>query len=125
MLDAIPGLVSAGTVVVGMVLLVTALAAPTVLERAGLGLADGPGWSRVPASCGFGVIGELVVRPRRAGRRRAGGGGRGGDRRLCRRHLVGVVALGVNSLSHPCSNGISTTSIRRGFPPQGSARRPG
>ena len=64
MLDAVAGLFSAGTVVVGAVLLVMALAAPTVLERAGLGQADGPGWSRVSSLLRVGGIGELVVRLR-------------------------------------------------------------
>jgi hypothetical protein len=54
-------LLSAGTLVVGVVLLMTALAAPTVLERAGLGQADGPGWSRVFALLLVGGAGELVV----------------------------------------------------------------
>ena len=63
-LDVVAGLLSAGTVVVGAVLLVTALAAPTVLDRAGLGQAAGPGWSRVVAPLLVGAAGELVVRLR-------------------------------------------------------------
>ena len=47
---------------VGVVLLVTAAAAPTVLDRAGLGEADGPGWSRVLAQLAGRRGGELVVR---------------------------------------------------------------
>ena len=63
-LDVVAGLFSAGTLVVGVLLLVMALAAPTVLERAGLGEADGPGWSRVLAQLLVGAAGELVVRVR-------------------------------------------------------------
>jgi len=48
----------------GVVLLVMAVAAPTVLERAGLGEADGPGWPRVLAQLLVGATGELVVRLR-------------------------------------------------------------
>ena len=64
MLDGIAGLFSAGTLVVGVVLLLMALAAPTLLERAGLGEADGPGWSRVLAQLLVGAAGEVVVRLR-------------------------------------------------------------
>jgi len=64
-LDAVAGLVSAGTLVVGVVLLTMAVSAPVVLERAGLGAADGPGWWRVLAQLGVGMAGELVVRSRR------------------------------------------------------------
>lgn len=63
-LDAVAGLFSAGTLVIGVVLLVMAAVAPTVLERASLGEADGPGWSRVLAQLVVGAIGELVVRLR-------------------------------------------------------------
>ena len=62
MLDVVAGLFSAGTVVVGLVLLMMAATAPTVLDRAGLGAADGPGWSRVFAQLLVGAVGELVVR---------------------------------------------------------------
>jgi CO/xanthine dehydrogenase Mo-binding subunit len=34
------------------------------VEKAGLGPADGPGWGRVLAHLGVGVVGELVVRLR-------------------------------------------------------------
>ena len=61
-LDAVAGLFSAGTLAIGVVLLVMAAVAPTVLDRAGLGAADGPGWSRVFAQLLVGAVGELVVR---------------------------------------------------------------
>ena len=64
-MDAVAGLFSAGTLVIGVLLLVMAAVAPTALERAGLGQADGPGWSRVSAQLLVGAIGELVVLLRR------------------------------------------------------------
>jgi len=58
-------LVAAGMLVVGAVLLASALLAPAVLSAAGLGPADGPGWSRVGGHLLVGVAGELVVHRRR------------------------------------------------------------
>jgi hypothetical protein len=64
-LDGLAGLLAAGILLVGVLLLVSALIAPGLLAAAGLGPADGPGWDRVLAHLGVGVVGELVVRLRR------------------------------------------------------------
>jgi hypothetical protein len=61
----VAGLVAAGMVIVGAMLLASALLAPSVLSAAGLGPADGPGWSRVFGHLLVGVAGELVVHRRR------------------------------------------------------------
>jgi hypothetical protein len=58
-------LVAAGTLLVGVLLLVAALVAPAVLPGMGLGPADGPGWWRVGGHLLVGVAGELVVHGRR------------------------------------------------------------
>lgn len=64
MLDGLAGLLAAGMLVLGTLLLLAALIAPGVLSAAGLGEASGPGWSRVVAHLAIGVVGELVVRLR-------------------------------------------------------------
>jgi hypothetical protein len=63
-LDGLAGLLAAGILLVGVLLMVAALVAPGLLAAAGLGPADGPGWGRVLAHLGVGVVGELVVRLR-------------------------------------------------------------
>ena len=59
-------MVAAGMVIVGVLLLASALLAPTLLSAAGLGPADGPGWSRVLGHLLVGVAGEVVVHRRRS-----------------------------------------------------------
>jgi hypothetical protein len=61
LLDALAGLLAAGSVLVGVLLLIAALAAPAVLDAVGLGPADGPGWGRVIAQLAVGLAGEVVV----------------------------------------------------------------
>ena len=63
-LDLLAGLLSAGLLVVGVVLLLAQLLAPSALSLAGWGQATGPGWARVAAHLVVGVGGELVVRLR-------------------------------------------------------------
>lgn len=65
LLDRIAGLVAAGMLLVGVLLLVAAFVAPAVLPGLGLGPADGPGWWRVGGHLLVGVAGELVVHRRR------------------------------------------------------------
>jgi hypothetical protein len=65
LLDGLAGLVAAGMVLIGLLLLLSTLIAPALLSAAGLGVADGPGWTRVGAHLLVGVAGELVVRYRR------------------------------------------------------------
>ena len=64
-LDALAGLLAAGGLVVGIILLFAALIAPAAVAAAGLGVADGPGWDRVLAQLAVGVAGETVVLLRR------------------------------------------------------------
>jgi hypothetical protein len=64
-LDALAGLLSAGVLVVGIILLLASLIAPSAVAAAGLGVADGPGWDRVIAHLVVGAAGELVVLLRR------------------------------------------------------------
>ena len=64
-LDALAGLLSAGVLVVGIVLLLAAVIAPSAVAAAGLGVADGPGWDRVIAHLAVGAAGEVVVLLRR------------------------------------------------------------
>jgi hypothetical protein len=64
-LDALAGLLSAGILLVGVLLLLAAVIAPTALPAAGLGIASGPGWSSVAVHLAVGVTGELVVLRRR------------------------------------------------------------
>lgn len=61
-LDTLAGLLSAGLLVLGVLLLLTQLIAP--LSAAGWGQAAGPGWPSVLAHLSVGVVGELVVRLR-------------------------------------------------------------
>jgi uncharacterized membrane protein len=61
-LDLLAGLLAAGLQVVGGLLLLAQLLAPSLLSLAGWGQAGGPGWSRVAAHLVVGVGGELVVR---------------------------------------------------------------
>jgi hypothetical protein len=65
LLDLLTGLVAAGMLLVGVLLLVAAVVAPAVLPGLGLGPADGPGWSRVGGHLLVGGAGELVVHGRR------------------------------------------------------------
>ena len=62
--DSLAGLLAAGILLVGVVLLLAALIASAALDAAGLGPADGPGWSRVIAQLATGVAGEAVFRLR-------------------------------------------------------------
>ncbi|MGS0684172.1 hypothetical protein ACVBEQ_03255 [Nakamurella sp. GG22] len=64
LLDALAGLLAAGLLVIGVVLLLAELIAPTALPAAGLGPAAGPGWSSVLAHLVVGGAGEVVVRLR-------------------------------------------------------------
>jgi len=64
-LDGLAGLLAAGMVILGVLLLASGLIAPPVLSAAGLGPAAGPGWLRVGAHLLVGAAGELVVRNRR------------------------------------------------------------
>ena len=64
-LDTLAGLLSAGVLVVGIILLIAALIAPSLVAAAGLGVAAGPGWDRVLAQLAVGVVGETVVLLRR------------------------------------------------------------
>ncbi len=61
LVDGLAGLLSAGLLVIGIVLLLAAMFAPAVLSAAGLGDAAGPNWVSVLAHLGFGTAGELVV----------------------------------------------------------------
>jgi hypothetical protein len=65
LLDGLTGLVAAGMVIVGGLLLAAALIAPGLLADVGLGPASGPGWSRVGGHLLVGITGELVVHRRR------------------------------------------------------------
>lgn len=65
LLDGLAGVVAAGMLLVGLLLLVAGFVAPAVLPGMGLGPAGGPGWSRVAGHLLVGVAGELVVRGRR------------------------------------------------------------
>lgn len=64
-LDGLAGLLAAGILVVGVGLIIAALVAPPAVAAAGLGVADGPGWSTVLAHLLVGVAGEAVVSLRR------------------------------------------------------------
>ena len=64
LLDVLAGLLSAGLLVVGGLLLAAQRLAPSVLSMAGWGQASGPGWPRVGAQLLVGVGGEVVVRLR-------------------------------------------------------------
>ncbi len=64
-LDGAAGLLSAGVLVLGVVLLVAQLAAPILWDGAELGSATGPGWASVAAHVGVGAVGELIVLLRR------------------------------------------------------------
>ena len=64
LLDALAGMLAAGLLVIGVVLLLAVLIAPTALPAVGLGPAAGPGWSSVLAHLAVGGAGELVVRLR-------------------------------------------------------------
>jgi hypothetical protein len=64
LLDALAGVLSAGVLVVGALLLVAQLFAPALLSMAGWGEATGPGWPRVAAHLVVGVAGEVLVRVR-------------------------------------------------------------
>jgi hypothetical protein len=63
--DPLAGLLSAGILLFGVLLLLAAVIAPTALPAAGLGIASGPGWSSVAVHLAVGVTGELVVLRRR------------------------------------------------------------
>lgn len=61
LLDKLAGLLAAGVLVVGIILLLAAVIAPGAVAAAGLGVANGPGWARVIAHLAVGTVGELVV----------------------------------------------------------------
>jgi hypothetical protein len=63
-LDVLAGLLAAGVLAVGIVLMLAEIAAPAVLAAAGLGPAQGPGPVTVVAHLSVGIIGEIVVRVR-------------------------------------------------------------
>lgn len=64
-LDVLAGLLSAGILLFGVLLLLAAVISPAALPGTGLGIATGPGWSSVSLHLATGVIGELVVLRRR------------------------------------------------------------
>ncbi len=61
-LDVVVGLLSAGLLVVGVLLVPAQFLAPPLLSMAGWGQATGPGWARIGAHLVVGVAGEVVVR---------------------------------------------------------------
>ncbi len=63
-LDTIAGLLSAGVLVLGILLLIAQLIAPLALSLAGWGDANGPGWWQVVTQLVVGGAGEVVVRMR-------------------------------------------------------------
>jgi hypothetical protein len=60
-LEVLAGLLSGGLVVVGILLLVSQIAAPSLLSGTGYATAQGPGWWRVAAHLAVGVAGEVGV----------------------------------------------------------------
>jgi len=61
-LDGLAGLLAAGVLLFGGLLLLAAVLAPALPSAVDLGSAAGPGWDRVVAHLAVGVVGEAVVR---------------------------------------------------------------
>ena len=61
-LEVVAGLLSAGLLVLGAVLLVLRFAAPGLVSGTGLSAAQGPQVSRIAVQLGVGVLGELLHR---------------------------------------------------------------
>lgn len=72
-LEAVAGVLGAGVLVVGLVLLLAQIVAPRIWPGPGLGAAAGPGWGRVALHLVVGAAAEII----RGTRRSSGGTVRG------------------------------------------------